>query len=75
MKKRQRKKLAQKINYATGLTGYGPTLLDIRPKAGILSDKERANNSKLFSELAEIKQDCFKKACIEVLGEDPDDWN
>lgn len=24
--------------------------------------------------LQEIHKDCFKNACIEVLGEDPDDW-
>ena len=74
MRKRQRKKLGKKINYATGLTGYGPTLLDIRPKVGVLSDKEKRKAQPIIDELSKIKQQCFKDACIEVLGENPDEW-
>lgn len=63
-------------NYETGFAGNGTSALDIKPSF----DKPQLPKIvklRLDNEIkrwAKIKQESFKKLCIEVLGENPDDW-
>ena len=77
MNKRKGKKLGQWLDYLIGCTGYGPTALDEKPKRA-LGRKEKellAACRKDIEKEEERRRGCFREACIEVLGEDPDeDW-
>jgi hypothetical protein len=65
------------LEYESGFSGKGTTLLDKKPsfpKPWIPSCLRR-RFEKDKEEWAKIKSDAFRKACIDVLGEDPDtDW-
>jgi len=75
--KRKARKLGQWLNYLMGFTGYGPTALDEKPKRA-LGRKEKillAAWRKDIEKEKERRRRCYREACIEVLGEDPDeDW-
>lgn len=78
MNKRNGKKMRAWLDYHFGLTGYGPTALDVKPSRK-LGRKETIVFNKLVKELDRVKtarQEVFRQACIDILGEDPDtDWN
>lgn len=77
MNKRKAKKIVAWLNYEIGFSGCGPTALDTKPKRN-LGRKERVFVQKAKSVIAAEKSrrhDAFRRACIAVLGEDPDtDW-
>lgn len=73
MNKRRMKKLFRKVDKLTGLSGepcpllYGPT--------PVLGRVEAELAGPLIQEVRKIKRGCFRQACIDVLGEDPEeDW-
>jgi hypothetical protein len=72
---RKLKKIMDKINYQTGLGGAGePSLFDVN-RHGALTWRELKKYKKDFEEFKTVKRDIFRKACIKVLGEDPEtDW-
>lgn len=79
MNMRKAKKLGDWLNYTVGFSGVGPTLLDKEPPRK-LGRKEKILFNKMLPKVKEVygkaKQDAFRQACIEVLGEDPDtDWD
>ena len=77
MTRRALKKLLGKVSRLAGLTGSGPTLLETHlPRVPALSRRERAylRRTRLLDEVKAFRRDCFRQACIEVTGEDPDDW-
>jgi hypothetical protein len=64
------------LNYEVGLGGCGPSLLDIKP-----AFPRPTFCQSVEDELEVIKQDemarrksAFRQSCIDVLGEDPEDW-
>lgn len=85
MNKRIRKKLTKQycawLNYESGFSGTGTSLLDIKPKFSKPKFKDK-HGQRLKRKLdtdgeiwAKAKHDAFRKACIDVLGEDPEtDW-
>jgi len=76
IKKRKRKKIRKWVQYLIGFSGKGPTTLDTKPSC-ILGRKEKKVVLLLKKEMEQeqiFRQACFEKACIDVLGEDPDDW-
>jgi hypothetical protein len=66
------------LNYETGFSGVGTTILDQKPEFEKPSNlpidvKQSLDNASM--EWAQYKKDCFKKAKEEVLGEYDDDDN
>ena len=81
MNKRIKKKLTKRycawLNYESGFSGQGITLLDIKPKfpkPKRLSIALRKELDKRMEEWRILKQQAMRQACLDVLGEDPDDW-
>ncbi len=87
MKKRQFKKFVRKFrNYyepeLVGFSGTGPSALDkdylskLKKRPRIMPKEwEFIKSHDLIAKLKKIKKDSFRKACIDVLGEDPEtDW-
>lgn len=67
--------LLEALNYHIGLTGCGPTLLEDKP-VRVLTPEEIVQYTELIESEKKIRRDCFRQACIEVLGEDPEtDWD
>lgn len=72
---RKMKKAARKLQaHVVGFTGVGPTGLDDTsgPKP---TWREKRKYAHAIQEAKKFHQDCFRQACIDVLGEDPDDWD
>lgn len=79
MKRRQLAKLLRKALYSEiGFSGQGPSVIDepfirkygrLHPRhRGVLRDFIEAEKAK--------RRECFRQACVEVLGEDPEtDWS
>jgi hypothetical protein len=64
--------------FEVGTTGHGPTVIDksVAEKRGLkpLNRFERWLVASVVPELQKHHHDAFRQACIEVLGEDPDEW-
>ena len=75
MNKRKRKKIADWLSYTIGFSGRGPTAIDMKPSRA-LGRREKETIKKLQKVIDEIKvarQEAWKTAYSDVLGEDPDD--
>jgi len=71
---RKFKKILKKMSYESGLSGNGTTLLD-RRRFGRLTWRERRKYGWCLDALKDARRECFRQACINVLGEDPEaDW-
>ena len=63
--------------YEQGMMGAGhPSALDKKPDfpKPELPEEVKAVVDKDMEEMKDVKQDAFRKACMDVLGEDPEDW-
>jgi hypothetical protein len=77
MNKRKTKKFGRWFNYIVGLTGHGPTAIDIKPNVN-LGKKEKMwfrNHRREIEQEKQRRQECYRKAYLETLGEDPDDFD
>lgn len=66
-------RLACRVNHDVGWSGNGATLLDREPDRP-MNRLERWLTDPSRRTLAALKRDAFRSACMEVLGEDPDEW-
>jgi len=72
------RRILEWMNYDIGFSGNGPTFLDKRPAS------KRPNVTRLERKLieydgiyrieCELRQEIWRNACIEILGEDPEEW-
>jgi len=70
---RKLKKVIDKVSCEVGFGGHGDRML--KPKFGRLTWRERRRYNEEMKALADVRQQAFRQACIEVLGEDPEeDW-
>lgn len=70
---RKLKKVANKVSCEVGLAGQGDKML--KSKFGKLTWREKQRYNREMKALADVRQQSFRQACIEVLGEDPEtDW-
>lgn len=69
---RKLKKVLKKINHHVGFTGRGPTAFD-KPIRLKLTSGEKIKYKKYIDELAAYKWKCWRKTCIDNLGEDPEE--
>ena len=78
MKKRQLNKLLKKAVYSEiGLTGQGVTAFDENnvKRYGRLHPRHRGLLKPIIEAEKVRRKACFRQACIEVIGEDPEtDW-
>jgi len=71
---RKFKKILRKISHYVGIGGNGTSLID-RPRFGKLTWRERQKYAEHIGFVRDLHRACFRKACINVLGEDPEtDW-
>ena len=74
MNKRQLKKARKKAGYWV-MARWGRTRWMMRGSCARLTSRERQVLAKEIAEAERIRDEAFRKACIEVLGEDPEtDW-
>ena len=74
MNRRKRKKIGRWISYLAGLSGKGPTALDVKPGRKLTwRERIRYNVNGLVEELKPLRWNAYRQSCINVLGEGPDE--
>lgn len=61
------------VDYASGFSGTGPSLLDKKPDVEPTWFGKWLIQDEIYR-LKVIKWAGFRRACIEVMGEDPEEW-
>ena len=61
------------VDYASGFSGTGPSLLDKKPEVEPTWFGKWLIEDEIYR-LKVIKWAGFRRACIEVMGEDPEEW-
>ena len=76
MNEERRNEVLEWFNYEVGFTGMGPTKLDEKPLSTPPNEDEKRmlGWDEMLDAVKNIRKGAFREACIEVLGEDPDDW-